>query len=190
MKAAGWIWTTFGSTAEPPAPAGNAVLWLYSVARREPDPEPGLPSSFFDEAKAEDRRYIPAELISWILAFAGLFAGVFFCFWWSGAAIRFGASRVAEKPVATWRVQGTVRSALTHLPVPWAAVEDDAAGRPPFYRTDADQNGAFDLLTLAEPHPVRVKANGYRAATVQVGRQWFIWWPSGAERRDVELAPE
>ena len=160
------------------------------MARREIDPEPESVSSFLDEERGEDRRFLPTEVVRWTLAFAGLFGGVFFCFWWSGSAIQFGAARVAEKPVATWRVQGTVRNSFTHQPVPWAEVEDDSSGRPPFYRTSADQNGAYDLLTLAEPHRVMVEASGYRPATILVGRQWFFWWPKGAEKRDIELAPE
>jgi len=171
-------------------PASEAVSWMYSVARREPGSEQDEPVSFFDEEAAEDRRYFPTEVVRWILAFLGLFAGVFFCFWWSGKAIQFGASRVAEHPAATWLVEGTVRNAVTHQPVPWAIVEDDASGRPPFFRTDADQHGTFDLLTLAEPHRVRVDARGYHAAIVAVGRQWFMWWPKGKERKDVELLPE
>jgi hypothetical protein len=159
------------------------------VAPRDADPDPDFASGTLAE-ETEDRGFIPVELIRWTLAFVGLFAGVFFCFWWSGEAIQFGASRVAENPVATWRVQGTVRNAVTHQAVAWAAVQDDSSGRPPFYRADADQNGTFDLLTLAEPHRVRVEANGYRAATIQVGRQWFMWWPKGVERQDVELAPQ
>ena len=33
-------------------------------------------------------------------AFALLFGGVFFAFWWSGSAIRFGAARAADRAVA------------------------------------------------------------------------------------------
>jgi len=160
------------------------------VSRQASDPETDRHASFFDEEAGDERRQLPGQLIRWGLAFTGLFAGVFFCFWWSGSAIRFGAARVSEKPVATWRVYGTVRSAATHEPVPWATVEDDPSGRPPFQRTDAGRSGDFNLLTLAEPHRVRVVANGYRAAIIAVGRQWFVWWPKGEERRDIDLTPE
>ena len=33
-------------------------------------------------------------------------------------------------------------------------VEDDPAGRPPFFRADADYSGAFELVTFAEPHRI------------------------------------
>ena len=77
------------------------------------------------------------------LTFFLLFAGVFFAFWWSGSAIRFGASRVADTSQPTYRISGLVRDARTGQPIPWAAVEDDPAGQPPFFRTDADQHGNF-----------------------------------------------
>jgi hypothetical protein len=161
-----------------------------SLRDSDPDAEGGRPLSFQDEESAAVRRELRGHLLQWTLAFALLFAGVFFCFWWSGSAIRFSASRVAERSLPTWKVTGTVRDAATHQAVPWAAVEDDPAGQPPFYRADADQNGAFELLTLAEPHRLRVTANGYRQQTVQVGRQWFYWWPRGAEVKNINLAPE
>src|SRR5437588_2454455 len=56
-------------------------------------------------------------------AFALLFGLVFFAFWWSGSAIRFGADRSADRATPSWRVRGTVRSASTRDPIPWAAVE-------------------------------------------------------------------
>ena len=124
------------------------------------------------------------------IAFGLLFAAVFFCFWWSGSAIRFGAARVAEKPVASWKVTGSVRNAASGETVPWAVVADDPSGRPPFFRADSDQRGAFELLTLAEPHNIRVEAPGYRPQTIQVGRHWFVWWPSGEETLEIRLQPE
>jgi hypothetical protein len=122
--------------------------------------------------------------------FTVLFGLVFFTFWWSGSAVRFGAGRAADRVAPSWLVRGTVRSAATHEPIPWAAVEDDPAGRPPLYHIDANYAGAFELLTLAEPHRVRVSARGYRPVWIRVGRPWFLWLPRGEERRDVELLPE
>jgi hypothetical protein len=69
-------------------------------------------------------------------------------------------------------------------------VTDDFAGQPPFNRTDANLEGSFELLTFPDRHRVRVAAVGYRPATVDVGSVWFMWRPSGEERRDVELTPE
>jgi hypothetical protein len=83
-----------------------------------------------------------------------------------------------------------VRDAQTGRPIPWATVEDDPAGDPPFFRGEADATGVYDLLTLAAPHRVRVAAVGYRAAFLRVGRQWFVWWPRGDERHEIGLAPE
>lgn len=129
-------------------------------------------------------------LIRWSLAFFLLFAGVFFAFWWSGSAIRFGASRVADTSQPTYQVSGVVRDSRTGQPIPWAAVEDDPGGQPPFFRADADQHGAFSLLTLAEPHRLRVSAFGYKPLSRQIGRHWFVWMPQGEERLDLQLTPE
>ena len=74
--------------------------------------------------------------------------------------------------------------------VAWAAVADDPAGQPPFFRADAGLNGSFELLTLAEPDGLRVTAPGYRPALVKVGRPWFAWRPFGDEHVDVELVRE
>jgi hypothetical protein len=123
-------------------------------------------------------------------AFALLFGFVFAAFWWSGAAVRFGADRAADRAVPTWLVTGTVRSAATREPIPWAVVEDDPVGKPPSYHTDANYSGAYELLTLAEPHRIRASAPGFRSATVSIGRQWFLWLPKGNEKRDIQLQPE
>jgi hypothetical protein len=123
-------------------------------------------------------------------SFALFFAAVCFAFWWSGRAVAFGAARAADRAAPTWRVRGTVRNAITQEPIPWAAVEDDAAGRPPLYHTEASYLGAYELVTLAEPHQIRASAPGYRSALVGVGRAWFLWLPGGEERREIELQPE
>ena len=123
------------------------------------------------------------------IVFALLFGGVFFAFWWAGSAVRFGAERAGNRSVPTWRVSGTVRDAVTRQPVPWALVEDDPAGQPPFFRADADHHGVFELLTLAEPHRIRVSALGYRPLSLDVGRVWFLWMPRGDEQKNVDLLP-
>ena len=123
-------------------------------------------------------------------AFAILFGLVFLTFWWSGAAVRFGADRASNRVQPTWKVTGTVRSAVTHLPIPWATVEDDPGGKPPLFHTDAGYAGGYELATLAERHSIRVSAPGYRPAKIEVGRVWFLWVPHGQESADVELNPE
>ena len=145
----------------------------------------------FDEEESADRRqqYVRYAL-RLAIAFALLFAAVFLALRWSGDAARFGASRVAARGVATWHVTGTVRNAATHEPIPWASIDDDPLGRPPFFHADADQSGAFELVTLAEPHRIRIAAMGYRTSTVRVGRVWFLWLPSGTERHETELVSE
>lgn len=153
---------------------------------RETEPQ----DSFLSEQSSAERSEARRQLLRLAVAFALLFTAVFFAFWWSGSAVRFGAARVTDASVPTWQVSGTVRNALTGEPVPWARVEDDSAGHAPHYRAEADQHGVYTLLTLAEPHRVRVMAVGYRPAAIDVGRQWFLWMPEGAERRDIELTPE
>ena len=106
-----------------------------------------------------------------------------------GRVPRFVSERRAWR-TAPWRLVGTVRSATTHQPVPWASIDDAPSGQPPFFHTDADQSGAFELLTLPEPHRVRVSAPGYRTSTIDVGRVWFLWLPQGREHQDILLSPE
>jgi hypothetical protein len=123
------------------------------------------------------------------VVFTLLFAGVFFAFWWAGSAVRFSAARAADRSAPTWRISGTVRDAATREPVPWALVEDDPAGQPPFFRTDADYHGAFELMTLAEPHRIRASAPGYHPLVLNIGPTWFLWMPSGNEKKNIELRP-
>jgi hypothetical protein len=160
------------------------------LRRRASPPDDLRPASFDEEESANLRRHFLRQALRWALAFGALFAAVFLAFWWSGAAVRFGASRVAERPAATWRVVGTIRNAATHDPIPWARIDDDPSGRPPFFHADANQSGAFELLTLPELHRIRVSAPGYRTSTVSVGRVWFLWLPRGQELRNVARAPE
>lgn len=147
-------------------------------------------ATYEEEESADLRRQYFRHALRLAIAFAALFAAVYLTFWWSGAAVRFGASRVADRGTPTWHIIGTVRNAATHSPVPWASIADDPAGRPPFFHTDADQAGAFELVTLAEPHRIRISAAGYRTSIQSVGRAWFLWQPSGKEQYEVELTPE
>jgi hypothetical protein len=103
--------------------------------------------------------------------------------------VRFSAARAGDRSLPTWRVSGTVRDALTHQPIPWALVEDDPAGSPPFFRTDAGYAGDFLLITLAEAHRIRVSAPGYHPVSVDIGRAWFLWMPRGNEKKNIDLLP-
>jgi len=155
---------------------------------RSEDPE--RPYSFLHEEIAEERFEARRLIFRWTLGFALLFGGVFLAFWWSGSAIRFGAGRVSAGAVPTYRVWGAIRDAKSGDPVPWADIEDDPAGNPPYFRTSADQDGVYSLLTLAEPHNLRISAQGYKPVTLWIGRAWFVWWPRGEERRQIRLNPE
>ena len=140
-----------------------------------------------DAAESGDSWVRPALRLA--IIFGLLFAGVFFAFWWAGSAVRFSAARAADRTVPTWRVSGTVRDAVTHQPIPWALIEDYPAGTPPFFRADADYGGAFELVTLAEPHRIRVSAPGYHPESVRIGRAWFEWMPRGNEKKNIDLQP-
>ena len=129
------------------------------LGRRPGEEEPCQPS-FLDEETSEERSDLRRLLTRLAVTFALLFAAVFLAFWWSGSAVRFGAARVADRAVPTWRVWGVVTDGKGLQPVPWAHIEDDPASHPPYFMTDADQNGLFSLLTLAEPHRIRVTAPG------------------------------
>lgn len=146
--------------------------------------------SFLDEEIAAERFEVRRHLLRLAAAFALLFGAVFLAFWWSGSAVRFSAERVTAGNAPTYRIWGVVRDVKTGQPVPWAAVEDDPSGDPPLFRSSADQLGAYSLLTLAEPHLVRFSAVGYRPLSRRVGRQWFVWWPKGQERDDIQLIPD
>ena len=83
-----------------------------------------------------------------------------------------------------------MRDARTGAPVAWARLGDDPAGRPPLFEATAGVDGAYELLTIAEPHEVVVSALGYRARRIKVGRSWYLWMPRGSERVDITLEPE
>jgi hypothetical protein len=154
------------------------------------EPDDLQPASFEEEEAAELRRQYVRHTLRLAAAFAAIFAFVYLAFWWSGSAVRFGVSRVGDRGVATWRVEGRVRDAATGKPIPWARVEDDPAGRPPYFRAEADQVGNFDLRTIPEPHQIRVSAPGYQAEAFPVGRVWFLWLPQGSERKELVLSPD
>ena len=155
-----------------------------------PEDPSDRPRSFLDEELAQERFEARGLLIRWIVGFCLLFAVVFLAFWWSGSAVRFGSARVTASNAPTYRIWGTVRDARSGEPIPWAVIEDDPAGNPPFFKADADQNGVYSLLTLAEPHRLRISAAGHRTADLRVGRAWFVWWPSGEERHEIRLDPD
>ena len=58
-----------------------------------------------------------------------------------------------------------------------------------FFHADADYRGVFELLTLAEPHRIRVSAPGYRPLSLSIGRAWFVWMPRGNEKKNIDLPP-
>jgi hypothetical protein len=143
--------------------------WRGLWRKFRPDREP------WEEAESSGMWMRPALRLA--IVFALLFAGVFFAFWWAGSAVRFSAERAGARAFPTWQVSGTVRDTVTRQPIPWALVEDDPAGQLPFFHADADYRGGFNLVTLAEPHRIRVSAPGYRPVSLEIGRAWFIWMP-------------
>ena|SRR6476659_6654793 len=141
-----------------------------------------------DEQDAAGGRWSRAVLRLAII-FALLFGFVFVAFWWAGSAISFTAARAAYRSVPTWQIDGVVRDAITRQPIPWAVIEDEPGGQPPLFHTDADVHGVFLLSTLAEPHRVLVSAPGYTPKAIPIGRVWFVWMPSGKERKEITLFP-
>jgi hypothetical protein len=139
---------------------------------------------------AEKLAEVKRHLIAYAVCFALLFSVVLFLFWWSRTAVDFSAARVTASNVPTYRVLGVVRNARTGDPVPWAKIQDDASGTPPFFDTDGNADGTYALLTVPLVHQIRISAQGYRPVTVNVGRHWFQWWPRGEEKVDVNLLPE
>lgn len=154
------------------------------------DEDPIEASEFWKEQQAEDRFDMRRQLLRWGLTFAILFGGATLIFWWSGAAIHFGASRVAGETIPTYEISGLVTDAVTGNAIPWPEVEDEPSGRGPFFTAESQPTGNFRLLTLAEPHQVRITANGYQPHLAQVGNPWFFWWPNGSSQLDVRLSPQ
>jgi hypothetical protein len=160
--------------------------------RRNPS-EPELTfgsQNFLDEERQEDRVSLHRTLARWILAFGVIFCFAAMAFWWSGSAVRYSAARVQNRSNPTYQVTGTVTDSRTHRPIPWAEVSTDFRFGGAFFSTSTDQNGQYSLNTLAEPHDLIVKANGYQSARLPVGKQWFSWTPHGSERKDTELTPD
>lgn len=163
----------------------RGMSWIWPRLRRQTDDDEfALPSG-----DPEWRELLVRYAIRITVAFLLLFGAVFVAFWWSGSAVRFGASRAAGQAVPTWRVEGVVRDANTREPVPWARIEDDPGGRPPLFHTDADHHGNFALLTFPEPHRVQISAPNYRTMRVEIGRAWYLWLPKGEEKREFHLVP-
>ena len=155
-----------------------------------PSEDPDRPGSFLEEEIAEERFEARRLLVRWVIGFGLLFGAVFLALWWSGSAVRFGAARVTASNAPTYRVWGTVRDARSGQPIAWAVVQDDPEGAGPLFRADADQNGAYSLLTIAEPHRLRITAVSHRTLELRVGKPWFVWWPRGEERLDPRMDPE
>ena len=130
------------------------------------------------------------EAIRWALLFACLVGGMSAALWWSTSAVQFSASRIEGTTRATYRIHGHGRDAATGKPVSWAEIFDDPTGYPPLFRSSAGFDGKFELLTIAEPHAVRVAALGYAEARVEVGRRWFLWMPKGGEPLAILLHRE
>ena len=138
----------------------------------------------------QDTALLRKYALRWALMFLALLGLVALVLWWSSAAIEFSASRIKETTKATYKVKGVVVDKSTGRPVAWANLEDDPAIRPPRFRTSADHNGRFELMTIAEPHRLVVTALGYRSAMHLTGKDWYLWMPKGEEQVRIELEPE
>lgn len=147
------------------------------------------PLEFWEEEGIACRRDMRRYAVRWALIFAALIGGVFFAMWWSSSAVHFSSSRVQQTTGPTYRVTGIVQDSAGKAAA-WAEISDDLSGRPPFFHTTADRFGAFELLTIAEPHKIQVSALGYKPATAQVGRAWYLWMPKGAEKIEIVLRTE
>lgn len=99
------------------------------------------------------RRHFLRQAIRLALALGLLFAVVWVAFWWSGSAIRFGASQVEERAETTWRIIRTVRG--------WRNAEARSTGRrcrtgpqgwlASFFHTDANHSEVFELSRRRNP---------------------------------------
>lgn len=147
-------------------------------------------SEFWEEEVKDDRQEMRKQVLRWGLLFLLLCCGVFFAIWWASAAVQFSASRVDATTRPHYRITGIVRDARTGSPVPWAEIADAPSGRPPLFRATADRLGAYELVTIAEPHTVFVTALGYRPASFRVGKAWYAWMPKGGEKLDIRLEAE
>ena len=145
--------------------------------------------NFLDEERLEDRVAMHRTLARWIIAFAAIFGFAAMAFWWSGSAVQYSAARVQNRSNPTYQVTGAITDSRTHQPIPWAEISTDFQFGGAFFSTTTDQNGQYTINTLAEPHDLIVKANGYQSSRIHVGKQWFSWTPHGTEKEDSELTP-
>jgi hypothetical protein len=168
----------------PPDTLVRAPVDHNSLDRRRPDRDP-------DDADSDERAGALSEMarsIARAVLLLGIVgAGIATVLWWSGSTVRFAAARAANGGQPTWKVHGTVVDDRTGQAIPWAHVEDDPAGAPPFFSADANGSGEFHLMTLPERHRVRVRALGYAPVLVSVGPTWFTWRPSGSEKVTVVM---
>jgi hypothetical protein len=158
--------------------------------RKKTEPEVEFNSqNFFDEERQDDRLAMHRTMARWILAFLVIFGCAAMAFWWSGSAVQYSAARVQNRSHPTYQVTGNITDSRTHQPIPWAEISTDFQFGGAFFSTTADQNGQYSINTLAEPHDLVVKANGYQTRRVHVGKQWFSWTPHGSEIENSELTP-
>ena len=148
------------------------------------------PDEFWQEEIQRDRRDMRRQFVKYGALFLVLLAALFFALWWSSSAVHHSASRIREEGGPTYRVHGVVRDAVSGQAVAWAEIADDPQGRPPHFRTTADLEGNFELMTVAEPHNILVMAHGYKAKAIGVGKAWYLWMPSGAEQLEIRLERE
>ncbi len=162
------------------------------MIRRRKDSEPEFDftsQNFLDEERVADRLAMHRTLARWVLAFIGVFCFAAMAFWWSGSAVRYSAARVEQRTKPTYEVSGSVTDVQTHQPVPWAEISTDFQFGGAFFSTTTDQEGKYSLQTLAEPHDLVIKANGYQTKRIHIGKQWFSWTPGGSEVTNAELTP-
>lgn len=159
-----------------------------SEAESEPEVDFAA-QNFLDEERQEARASFHRSIVRWGLAFVAIFAMAAMAFWWSGSAFRYSTARVQQRSRPTYEITGVITDSRTHKPIPWAEVSTDFQFGGAFFSTTADLDGQYTIETLAEPHDLVVKANGYQSARLHVGKQWFSWTPKGSERRDVALNP-
>ena len=163
------------------------------MVRRRKNDEPEIEftsQNFYDEERTEDRVALHRTMARWILAFVVIFCFAAMAFWWSGSAVQYSAARVQNRSNPTYLVSGTITDSRTHQPIPWAEISTDFQFGGAFFSTTTDQNGQYSINTLAEPHDLIVKANGYRSSRIHVGKQWFSWTPHGSEAEDSQLTPD
>ena len=147
-------------------------------------------AEFWEEQSVEDQRDLRKQAVRWAILFVLLIAFLGFATWWASSAVHFSSSRVDRTTSASYRVTGIVRDAATGAPVPWAEIADDPGGHPPLFHASADRLGAFELVTIAEPHIIVITAPAYHPANVRVGRAWYIWMPKGTEQIAIRLLHE